>query len=221
MLTLRSLTAAGLGGENPSETSAVDLYAGVGYFAFSYTNRGVGKVLCWEINPWSIEGLRRGAEMNGWIVKVFKGVEEPLQNDKMKTNGEDNLIVYFESNEHAARRINTIRESIPPIRHVNCGFLPTSEPSWAAAAQALDPIQGGWIHVHENISTRSFKHRQTEIIDVFKDLMVSTHRRGGLGSQWTVECVHFEQVKNFAPGVVHCVLDIAVLPTASSSSGLE
>lgn len=224
LLTLGSLTAAGLGGENPSETSAVDLYAGAGYFAFSYTNRGVGKVLCWEINPWSIEGLRRGAEMNGWSVKILKGVEEPLQNDKMKTNVEDNLIVYFESNEHAARRINTIRESIPPIRHVNCGYLPTSEPSWATAAQALDPVQGGWIHVHENISTRSFKHRQTEIIDVFKDLVVSTHRRGGLGSQWTVECVHFEQVKNFAPGVVHCVLDIAVLPNASSSSsssGLE
>ena len=38
-----------------------DLYAGIGYFAFSYAKAGVGKVLCWEINPWSVDGLRRGA----------------------------------------------------------------------------------------------------------------------------------------------------------------
>lgn len=219
LLALESLNAAALGGMNPRETSAVDLYAGVGYFAFSYAKRGVGKVLCWEINPWSIEGLRRGAEMNGWNVKIVKGVDEELQNNK-RTNGEDNLIVYFESNEHAAKRIDAIRESIPPVRHVNCGFLPISQPSWPTAVQALDPIQGGWIHVHENISIRSFTHRQTEIIEIFKELVVSTHRRSGLASQWTVECVHFEKVKNFAPGVVHCVLDIAVLPTASPSSGL-
>lgn len=226
LLNLESLTAAGLGGKSPRETSAVDLYAGVGYFAFSYAKRGVGNVLCWEINPWSIEGLRRGAEMNGWSVKIFQKEVEGAQEieEEKEMNGYDNLTVYFESNEHSARRIDTIRGSIPPIRHVNCGFLPTSQQSWATAAQALDPIQGGWIHVHENISTRSFNHRQTEIVDIFKELVVSTHRRGGLGSQWTVECVHFEQVKNFAPGVVHCVLDIAILPSASSSSsssGLE
>lgn len=221
LLTLESLTAAALGVKNPRETSAVDLYAGIGYFAFSYAKRGVGKILCWEINPWSIEGLGRGAEMNGWSVKVIKGGEETLQNGKEESNGEDNLIVFFESNEQAARRIDAIREAIPPIRHVNCGFLPTSQPSWPTAIQALDPIQGGWIHVHENISARSFDHRQIEITKLFEELVVSTRRRGGLASQWTVDCVHFEKVKNFAPGVVHCVLDIAVLPTASSSDELS
>lgn len=226
LLSLDSLTVAGLGGKSPRDTSAVDLYAGVGYFAFSYAKRGVGKVLCWEINPWSVEGLRKGAEMNGWDVKIVQaGVGEAQETDKTKEmNGEgnNNLTVYFESNEHAARRINIIRESIPPIRHANCGFLPTSQPSWATAVQALDPIQGGWIHVHENLSTRSFNHRQKEITDIFKELVESNHHHHSgkaLVSQWTVECVHFEQVKNFAPGVVHCVLDIAILP--SSSGGLE
>ena len=51
-------------------SAAVDLYAGIGYFAFSYRKssqaleKGIKQVLCWEINPWSVEGLRRGAEMN-------------------------------------------------------------------------------------------------------------------------------------------------------------
>lgn len=229
LLCLDSLTAAGLGGQSPRDTSAVDLYAGVGYFAFSYANRGVGKVLCWEINPWSVEGLRKGAEMNGWDVKINKmGMGEAQETDKTKEMNEEgiNLTVYLESNEHAARRINIIRDSIPPIRHVNCGFLPTSQPSWATAVQALDPIQGGWIHVHENISTNSFNHRQKEITGIFKQLVESNHhhrhqdhqdhhhhhRGKAYVSQWTVECLHFEQVKNFAPGVVHCVLDIAILP---------
>lgn len=223
LLSLDSLNVAELGGKSPRDTSAVDLYAGVGYFAFSYAKRGVSKVLCWEINPWSVEGLRRGAEMNGWSVKIVQtGVGEAQKTDKTKEmNGEENnLTVYYESNEHAARRVNTIRESIPPIRHANCGFLPTSQPSWATAVQALDPIQGGWIHVHENISTHSFNHRQNEITDIFKGLVESNHHHRGkaLVSQWAVECVHFEQVKNFAPGVVHCVLDIAILPSSSPSS---
>lgn len=36
---------------------AVDLFAGIGYFAFSYVKAGCSKVLCWDLNPWSIEGL--------------------------------------------------------------------------------------------------------------------------------------------------------------------
>ncbi|KAL2155478.1 hypothetical protein VTH82DRAFT_220 [Thermothelomyces myriococcoides] len=44
---------------------AVDLYAGIGYFAFSYARLGL-RVLCWELNPWSVEGLRRGAAANGF-----------------------------------------------------------------------------------------------------------------------------------------------------------
>ncbi|KAK6858721.1 S-adenosyl-L-methionine-dependent methyltransferase [Apiospora arundinis] len=44
---------------------AVDMYAGIGYFVFSYAELGM-RVLCWELNPWSVEGLRRGALANGW-----------------------------------------------------------------------------------------------------------------------------------------------------------
>ena len=33
----------------------------IGYFSLSYLKNG-GKLLCWELNPWSIEGFRRSLE---------------------------------------------------------------------------------------------------------------------------------------------------------------
>jgi len=57
--------------EQEGGCAAVDLYSGIGYFSFSYSKAGVSKVLCFELNPWSVEGFRRGAEVNGW------GILEP------------------------------------------------------------------------------------------------------------------------------------------------
>ncbi|CAD6446189.1 46900058-1992-4770-8561-c5930b99f89e [Sclerotinia trifoliorum] len=50
--------------------TAVDLYAGIGYFVFSYVGMGVRRVVGWELNGWSVEGLRRGAVANGWGIRV-------------------------------------------------------------------------------------------------------------------------------------------------------
>src|SRR5579871_2115367 len=49
----------------------IDMYAGIGYFAFSYIKAGLRKVLCFELNPWSVEGLRRGALANSWKCEIF------------------------------------------------------------------------------------------------------------------------------------------------------
>lgn len=212
LLNLRSLTSDGLGARSVAEISAVDLYAGVGYFAFCYAKAGVGRVFCWEISAWSVEGLRRGAAGNGWEVRVEgkggnEAVGEGYGDLGKEFHGGKRLIVYHESNEKAASRIVALRGGIPPVRHVNCGFLPTSEPSWEAAVQIVDPVEGGWIHAHENIEIRSFESRREEIVRLFCAL-VEKHHEG----KREVECVHFEQVKNYAPGVVHCVLDISIMP---------
>lgn len=196
--------------------SAVDLYAGVGYFAFCYAaeREVVGKVFCWEISRWSVEGLRRGAAGNGWGVRVFEeGEQDNVGEDGAEKEGkeEERLIVYRESNQHAAARIEALRARIPPVRHVNCGFLPSSKESWETAVLVLDPIQGGWIHAHENIAVRAFGFRRMEIVQGFRDLVKRHHQHGNEEQQqWEVECVHFEQVKRYAPGVVHCVLDIFI-----------
>ena len=202
ILGLQALTENQLGSQ-PEETSTVDLYAGIGYFAFSYAKAGVGKVLCWEINPWSVEGLSRGAKRNGWDVEVIKDGQE------FTIHEENRLIVFQESNEHAARRIAAVKDSIFPVRHVNCGLLPSSMDSWEVAVQVLNPV-GGWIHAHENIPKADIESRKEEVVEIFTRL-VKKHWSQERDVQWEVNCEHVEQVKSYAPGVVHCVVDISVL----------
>ena len=207
LLSLDTLQGKRLASQ-PKETSAVDLYAGIGYFAFSYAKAGVGKVLCWEINPWSTEGLRRGAKRNRWDVEIIKyGQAFREATSKNQTR----LIVFQESNEYAAGRIAAIKDSIPPVRHVNCGLLPSSMESWEVAVQALHHT-GGWIHAHENIAERDIRVRTNEIVSIFKQL-VAKHTVHKPEEQRSVECHHVERVKSYAPGVMHYVLDISISPT--------
>lgn len=216
ILELRSLTREGLRSE-PGKTSAVDLYAGIGYFAFSYVAAGVGSVICWEINPWSVEGLARGAERNGWGVtfdEVARSMEKEMcvATRRQKRVAEERLVVFQEDNKKAAERIAAMRGTIPTIRHVNCGFLPTSQGSWETAVQVLDPVEGGWIHAHENIGIKEIETRKKEIVAYFTAL---AYKHRGDESERRVVCDHLERVKDYAPGVLHCVLDIAIMPRAA------
>ena len=204
ILSLKTLTERCLGTQL-EKTSAVDLYAGIGYFAFSYAKAGIGKVLCWEINPWSIEGLRRGAKRTGWGVKV---IEAGHTFNETIDEGEC-LFVFKENNENAAGSIAALRDSIPPVRHVNCGLLPSSKSSWEIAVQALDPT-GGWIHAHENIAKADIDTRKEEIVAIFARLLNKYYGQRPQ-SQQEVKCEHVEHVKSYAPGIVHCVLDISIL----------
>ncbi len=206
ILKLDSLTEALLR-VDPQETSAVDLYAGIGYFAFSYAKAGVAKILCWEINPWSVEGLRRGARKNKWAIQTVENYqicEGPAGEDQR-------FLIFEESNEHAALRVNKIRHTIPPIRHVNCGLLPSSNASWDVAIEVLDKTLGGWVHVHENIAKKDMESRKNEIIKIFTGL-VSKHCGPIFHHRWRVECERIVPVKSYAPEVIHCVLDIATGP---------
>ena len=209
ILTQSSLAISSLG-MNIQETSAVDLYAGIGYFAFSYAKAGVGRVFCWEINPWSVEGLRKGAQANGWDVSICMDDSNYCNN----ASSHSPIIVFQESNQRAASRIDVMRDTIPPIKNVNCGFLPSSKDSWEVAVQVLDR-QGGWIHAHENIAKHEIELRAQEIVQTFATL-AEREPSAGQGQQWSVTCEHVEEVKSYAPGVFHCVLDIAVMPTSSA-----
>ena len=198
------------------EISAVDLYAGIGYFAFSYAKAGVRTVLCWELNPWSVEGLRRGAAENGWGCRISRCGEEAIEarNDVSKfVMGEERLLVFNEDNEKAAERIRKMRELLPPIRHVNCGLLPTSEKSWGVAVQTLDPVQGGWIHAHENVPVAELEHRKATIVRHFAALL---HAHSTAERPFDVFCNHVESVKSYGPSINHCVFDIFIQPSSAS-----
>ncbi|KAJ1338683.1 tRNA wybutosine-synthesizing protein 2 [Microdochium nivale] len=137
--TIAAAAAADVTSAKLSTCYAVDMYAGIGYFVFSYARLGL-RVLCWEINPWSVEGLRRGAEANGWSLRVVRDVQQlarptPELVSRMShqdgrghhrgahrgrhCRGEEGeagagaaqIVVFLEDNRHAARRIAELREA--------------------------------------------------------------------------------------------------------------
>jgi len=189
------------GRESRKGSTAVDLYAGIGYFAFSYAKAGVDRVLCWELNPWSVEGLRRGAELNKWSVEVRKLGEDMASNEL-----QSKIVVFQGDNTSAWLFIVQHREELPPVRHVNCGLLPTSRRSWKTAVRTIDPILGGWIHIHENIPRAKIQDKSKEVTNQIQCILVDRiSDYEGKVSEAVLE--HVEKVKTYAPGIVHCVLD--------------
>lgn len=185
------------GKEVLKDAAAVDLYAGIGYFVFSYAKMGVGRVVGWELNPWSVEGLRRGAIANHWSVKVVeRGV--PL------ASGDDaQIIVFREDNSLALERIQeSASRHLDHTRHVNCGLLPTSEMVWEMALRIL--LLDGWLHLHENVGVGDVQARAVAIEHRFAAWL---RARGG---SRVARVEHVELVKTFAPGVWHCVFDVRI-----------
>lgn len=188
---------------------AVDLYAGIGYFAFSYAKLQL-RVLCWELNPWSVEALRRGGEANGWQVKVVKG-DDLLRPSTELLSGDERIIVFLEDNREAPRRLQEIRASglELTIMHVNAGFLPTSEATWRPAWDMTSP-QGNvsWLHIHENVGAADLERRRGEIQQLFDKWTALEEQETGNSRHAKVE--HVELVKTYAPDVWHCVFDVYI-----------
>lgn len=214
-------TTSSTNGQFKDGCTAVDLYAGIGYFAFPYKKAGVSKVLCWELNPWSIEGLRRGAEKNGWSTQIFTEFPEEIE-EWLKwgdTVQDTDFLVFQQSNEHAlsavlafSRQRDSGSANLPPVRHVNCGFLPSSQLSWATAVKVLDQDLGGWIHAHENVGAKDIEKRKERVVAEMQAHVDEWEgQRGWCGSyRRRVRCEHIERVKTYAPGVLHVVFDVWV-----------
>lgn len=179
-----------------SKETAVDLYAGIGYFVFSYVKMGMSRVFGWEINPWSVEGLRRGALANGWFIKVVR------EGETLDFEDED-IVVLLEDNMKATGRLSAVQQKdLLLISHVNCGLLPSSEASWETALEAVN--EEGWLHLHENVGVDDISSRQIDIENILQRISDKTANR----RQITAERV--ELVKTFAPGVWHCVFDVYI-----------
>ncbi|KAF3936295.1 hypothetical protein ABW19_dt0207650 [Dactylella cylindrospora] len=192
-------------GREKDAVAAVDLYVGIGYFAFSYLKGGVDVVYGWDINPWSIEGCRRGAEKNKWSVEVATKRDNVAGTDKR-------LVIYEESNEFAPQRLGDIKDATmrdssawPHILHINLGLLPSSESAYKIAVEVLnlnDSDESSWVHVHENVAQEDVEQRTQQIISKFKALATEA------GLEVDIKCDYVEFVKSWAPGVWHCVFDI-------------
>ncbi|CAG9938868.1 unnamed protein product [Clonostachys rosea f. rosea IK726] len=199
-------------GQAGHDVWAADLYGGIGYFVFSYASLGM-RVLCWEINPWSVEGLRRGALSNRWTVRVVQGDELQLPAEDLIRGGEQ-IVVFLEDNQKALGRIRSLQASgsAGEIRHVNCGFLPTSEATWKPAWDMTCQSSETWFHFHENVGADGIKDRQSSIESLCKSWAASE------GSARSADADHVELVKTFAPGVWHCVFDVHVTRSSSCTT---
>ncbi|KAF3230350.1 hypothetical protein TWF192_009812 [Orbilia oligospora] len=194
------------------KVSAVDLFVGIGYFAFSYLKAGVDVVYGWDINRWSIEGCRRGAIGNKWGVRVNR---EGSDCENVGA-GEERLVIFEESNEYAIDRLRRIKQRTTEagrewvhILHVNLGLLPTSSGAYKTALEVLGLNNGGgeaWIHVHENVAKEDVDEMKDGIIKKFEQLKGEV---GGM-EEVRIEVEHVEFVKSWAPGVWHCVFDVKV-----------
>ncbi|WPH04740.1 Hypothetical protein R9X50_00763500 [Acrodontium crateriforme] len=205
ILTLSSvLSAVEQGKQDGRGCAAVDLYAGIGYFTFSYLKAGVSQVLGWDLNPWSVEGLRRGATANKWSVEVAEDGQAKFDE---AIAAEPRLLACNRSNEEALDKIKKFRQLIPPVRHVNCGLLPSSRGSWPIAVGVLDPEMGGWIHIHENFAATEIDVKAEEVRLTIRNLM---HENGQVGREPKID--HINALKSYAPGVIHFVLDIYIPP---------
>ncbi|EPE25643.1 S-adenosyl-L-methionine-dependent methyltransferase [Glarea lozoyensis ATCC 20868] len=176
------------------EDTAVDLYAGIGYFVFSYVKMGIGRVIGFELNPWSVEGLKRGALANGFSIQIVKSGQSWVP-------GEETITIFEEDNAEAPRRLSEQSPSfLASIRHINCGLLPSSQGSWEIALGLLTTT--GWLHLHENVGVNDIELRRGTIRNELTRILSA--------KDVEVDVEHVELVKTFAPDVYHCVYDVYI-----------
>lgn len=175
----------------------VDFYGGIGYFTFSYLKNGA-TVLAWELNPWSVEGMIRGAKSNNVLFRVYRpgAILSGADFAALRADGV-RLFVFLEDNQCSVERIAKLGPL--PVKHMNMGLLPTLEPVWPMASNILRLFSSEKetdLHVHMNAHV-------AEIESVGKQIET---RYAEMGLNATVE--HTERVKTFAPDVWHVVYDV-------------
>ena len=223
---------------NIHKMDVVDMYVGIGYFALCYLARAVKRVWGWDLNGWSIEGLRRGCAANGWHCEVveledggdisdmrFQSLLERIKTgDTVGGAAAIRCVAFRGDNSQSGHIMGRIKAALgqegslaetPSVRHVNLGLLPSSEQSWRNAIRVLTPTRTAYIHVHENVDIASTASRGQEVAQELHRLM----EEGGHRDR-SIRCVHVEHVKTYAPGVMHCVFDIEVQPPRTQSTSV-
>ena len=158
-------------GQPVKDIDVVDFYVGIGYFAFCYLMRGVRRVWGWDINPWSIEGLRRGCKANGWNCLVVRVDEhgsitdstpkdiamQILRHDRSDSDPAQRVrcVAFLGDNRWATKVLSEIDQVMSSIganegqgsginlRHANLGLLPSSQDSWESAVTVLSKLNDG------------------------------------------------------------------------------
>ena len=184
---------AGLGRYAEGST-IVDLYAGIGYYTVPLlVHARCGHVHACELNPDALKSLKCNLAANGVTP--------------------DRYTIHAGDNRSAATAAGTKGVA----DRVLLGLLPSSTNGWPVAAEALKP-EGGWLHLHENISdAEAFDAVAVGRICAAIQTLMAQRRAGDLASpshRWHVRLSHAERVKRYAPRVRHMVYDLHVTQKA-------
>ncbi|KAG0217454.1 tRNA wybutosine-synthesizing protein 2 [Mortierella sp. NVP41] len=192
--------------------TVVDLYAGIGYFSLVYLiHAGARTVHACEWNPWSVEGLVRGAIRNEIPWKRYESagvgvkVEEGLEGNQHFTTGQPTPrrpplpTTHTNSNTNNAGKkqkeygqlvvypgdnAQWISYFENTAHHVNLGLIPSAEPGWVLAVRALCPLEGGYLHVHHNIRVGEEETFKTYLLRSLRDLFATWKKAPrGVGSE--------------------------------------
>lgn len=124
------------------EEVVVDMFAGIGYFTLPYLLHAGAKVVhACEWNPDAVVALRYNLSQNNVI-------------DKCVIHEGDNRVVC----------------PVGVANRVNLGLLPSSKEAWKTACLALNPMSGGVLHLHENVTSGTLNSTKEVQDDFGKDL---------------------------------------------------
>ncbi|KDO23949.1 hypothetical protein SPRG_10645 [Saprolegnia parasitica CBS 223.65] len=118
-----------------------------------------------------------------------------LKHNLARNGVSDRCSVYLGDNRLTGPTLGAIAD------RVNLGLLPSSELGWPVAVQVLK-AGGGMLHVHENVAVDHMDAWKQHVLTSIESLAAA------IGKHWTVELLHFERVKSYAPKVFHIVADI-------------
>lgn len=182
-----------------------DLYCGIGYFSLCYLKNQCKVLLCWELNPWSIQGFERALKAGKYRYRTFTSDDE-FNYDIYLQCIDDGIValLFNESNENARDRLASFPNACLDIAHVNLGLLPSSQLSWPIVRDTLgvkSRSQSFIVHVHENVHL-------DDISEFAKKATAFYGHHAALS--------HIEKVKTFAPDIWHIVVDVKVLKNANT-----
>ena len=116
---------------------------------------------------------------------------------------EDRCTVYLGDNIVSAKKLIGI------ANRVNLGLLPDSVKGYEIAVDCLNLNSGGILHVHGNcLSVEREKWGKQVEQDIFN---IIQEKGGAIQESFqSVQCIHVERVKSYAPRVDHVVADIEI-----------
>ncbi|RJE20677.1 tRNA wybutosine-synthesizing protein [Aspergillus sclerotialis] len=150
------------------------------------------------------------------------GLDVTVEELVERLSDEVRVVIFHGDNRFAAGILDEIKRFMDGqktwnnIRHVNLGLLPSSSSAWENACNMVDKRFGGWVHVHENVDVQDIDKKRDEIVVELGKLWRDSQGDRIPVEHAVAECRHVEEVKTYAPGVMHCVFDIELL-----SPGIE